>query len=240
VIHRNIKPQNVLLAQSGDAKVADFGIARVVSSTFVTRTGALLGTAHYISPEQALGQPATFQSDLYSLGVVLYETLAEEVPHGAETYISLDMKHVNGLLRPLREVNASIPEGLNAVVMRLLDKDPEQRYGDTDELMADLERMGQGESPVTRQEDGNSPASQESVLDHEEVGPTRTPQAPPPRGKKLVLMATAVGPLLVLLTGGGVMALTGLGPAAGLLGDRRMSLPTKARAPSRPMSRKTS
>jgi eukaryotic-like serine/threonine-protein kinase len=100
VIHRNIKPQSVLLAQSGDAKVADFGIARVVSSTFVTRTGALLGTAHYISPEQALGQPATFQSDLYSLGVVLYETLAEEVPHGAETSIGLAMKHVNGLLRP--------------------------------------------------------------------------------------------------------------------------------------------
>ena len=171
----------MLLAQSGDAKVADFGIARVVSSTFVTRTGALLGTAHYISPEQALGQPATFQSELYSLGVVLYETLAEEVPHGAETSIGLAMKHVNGLLRPLREVNASIPEGLNAVVMRLLDKDPEQRYGDTDELMADLERMGQGESPVTRQEDGNSPAFQENVLDHEDWTDSYSPGSPTAR-----------------------------------------------------------
>ena len=98
------------------------------------------------------------------------------------------------------------------MVMRLLDKDPEQRYGDTDELMADLERMGQGESPVTRQEDGNSPAFQENVLDHAEVGPTRTPQAPPPRGKRLVLMATAVGPLLVLLTGGGRWPLRVLAP----------------------------
>jgi serine/threonine protein kinase len=198
--------------------VADFGIARAVSSTSVTRTGALLGTAHYSSPEQAMGQPATFQSDLYSLGVVLYEMLTGEVPHDAETPIDVAMKHANGPLQPPREVNPAVPEGLNAVVMRLLAKNPEERYGDTIELIADLERVERGESPATRREEGNySPTLQETVLDNEEVGPTHTPQAPPPSGERLVLMATAVGILLVLLTGGGAMALTGLGPG-GLLG----------------------
>jgi class 3 adenylate cyclase/tRNA A-37 threonylcarbamoyl transferase component Bud32 len=85
VVHRAIKPQNVLLAEWGEAKVADFGIARAASSSTMTKTGLVMGTAHYLSPEQALGEPATPRSDLYSLGVVLYETLTGQVPHDAET-----------------------------------------------------------------------------------------------------------------------------------------------------------
>jgi serine/threonine-protein kinase len=148
VIHRDIKPQNILMTESGEAKVADFGIARAASSSTVTKTGSIMGTAHYLSPEQALGNPATPRSDLYSLGVVLYEMLTGELPHDAETPIGIAMKHVSGHLRPPKEVNPNVPEGLNALTVRLLAKDPAERYTDADALIADLERVRRGELPA--------------------------------------------------------------------------------------------
>ena len=100
MVHRDIKPQNVLLTDRGDAKVADFGIARAGSSVTISRTGSVMGTAGYMSPEQALGKPATPKSDLYSLGVVLYEALTGELPYTADNPIAVSMKHVNEPLRP--------------------------------------------------------------------------------------------------------------------------------------------
>jgi serine/threonine protein kinase len=141
VIHRDVKPQNVLLTGTGEAKVADFGIARAVAASTVTKTGFIVGTPHYISPEQALGHPATPKSDLYSLGVVLYEMLTGEVPHDAETPVGTVTKHISGHLRPPLEVNPEVPEKLDAVVVRLLARDPEDRYPDVAGLIEDLERM---------------------------------------------------------------------------------------------------
>jgi class 3 adenylate cyclase/tRNA A-37 threonylcarbamoyl transferase component Bud32 len=138
VVHRDVKPQNMLLTEEGEAKVADFGIARAVAASTVTKTGFVVGTAHYLSPEQALGHPATPRSDLYSLGVVLYEMLTGRVPHDAETQVGIVMKHVSGRLQPPRDVNAEVPEELNAVVARLLARDPEDRYRDADEIIEDL------------------------------------------------------------------------------------------------------
>ncbi len=103
VIHRDIKPHNILITESGDVKVTDFGIARAASSSTMTRTGHILGTAHYISPEQAMGEPVGPASDLYSLGVVLYEMLTGELPFDADTPLGIAMKHVNGHLRPPQE-----------------------------------------------------------------------------------------------------------------------------------------
>ncbi|MDQ5809944.1 MAG: protein kinase, partial [Actinomycetota bacterium] len=111
VIHRDIKPHNILITESGDVKVTDFGIARAASSSTMTRTGSILGTAHYISPEQAMGEPVGPASDLYSLGVVLYEMLTGELPFDAETPLGIAMKHVSGHLRPPKEVNPQVPEG---------------------------------------------------------------------------------------------------------------------------------
>jgi class 3 adenylate cyclase/tRNA A-37 threonylcarbamoyl transferase component Bud32 len=111
VIHRDVKPQNILLTESGEAKVADFGLARATSSVTMTQEGAIMGTTHYISPEQALGQPVSPRSDLYSLGVVLYEMLTGELPHDAETPVGIAMGHVSGQLRPLIEVNPEVPRG---------------------------------------------------------------------------------------------------------------------------------
>src|SRR5918995_1018698 len=110
------------------AKVADFGIARAGSSATISRTGAVMGTAGYMSPEQALGKPATPKSDLYSLGVVLYEALTGELPYAADNPIAVSMKHVNEPLRPPIELNPRIPRGMNALVTKLLAKNPEDRY----------------------------------------------------------------------------------------------------------------
>jgi serine/threonine protein kinase len=144
VIHRDIKPQNILLTESGDAKVTDFGIARAASSSTMTRSGFVLGAVHYLSPEQALGQPASPQSDLYSLGVILYEMLTGKVPHDAGSPVRVAMGHIKGHLRPPKEVNRDVPEELNAVTVRLLARDPEERYQSAAALVKDLERLQEG------------------------------------------------------------------------------------------------
>ncbi len=149
VIHRDIKPHNILITDSGDIKVTDFGIARAASSSTMTRTGSILGTAHYISPEQAMGEPVGPASDLYSLGIVLYEMLTGELPYNADTPIGIAMKHVNGHLKPPMEVDPSIPEGINAITCRLLAKDPEDRYKSAAELIKDLDRASDGLNPVS-------------------------------------------------------------------------------------------
>jgi eukaryotic-like serine/threonine-protein kinase len=148
VIHRDIKPHNILITGSGDVKVTDFGIARAASSSTMTRTGHILGTAHYISPEQAMGEPVGPSSDLYSLGVVLYEMLTGELPFDADTPLGIAMKHVNGHVLPPQAINPSVPDGINAITLRLLAKNPEDRYASDSELIEDLERVSAGLDPA--------------------------------------------------------------------------------------------
>src|SRR5215210_80501 len=147
VIHRDIKPQNVLVTRTGDVKVTDFGIARAASSP-LTQTSAVLGTAGYMSPEQAMGEPVGPPSDLYSLGIVLYEMLTGGLPYSAENPIALAMKHVNESPRPLREANPDVPEPLDALTLKLLAKNPEDRYASAAELADDLERVRSGLPPA--------------------------------------------------------------------------------------------
>ncbi len=148
VIHRDVKPQNILLTTAGNAKIGDFGIARASSATALSGTSMILGTAGYMSPEQAMGESVGPASDLYSLGVVLYEMLTGALPYEAETPIGIAMKHVNETPRPPRETNPNVPEGLNVVTAKLLAKHPEDRYANTGELIQDLQRVRSGLPPL--------------------------------------------------------------------------------------------
>ena len=148
MIHRDIKPQNVLVTASGDLKVTDFGIARAASAVTSSASGAIFGTAGYISPEQAMGEPVGPASDLYSLGVILYEMLTGELPFAADNSIAVCMKHVNEPPRPPKLLNPDIPEGMNALVLMLLAKHPTDRYGSAMELLTDLERVRDGLPPI--------------------------------------------------------------------------------------------
>jgi serine/threonine-protein kinase len=144
IVHRDIKPQNVLLTTSGDAKVADFGIARAASSKTITETNLVLGTSAYMSPEQVRGERAGPASDLYSLGVVLYEMLTGEQPYRADDPIATAMKHLDEPPRHPRDVNPAVPEELDALVAKLLAKRPEDRYASAAQLAADLRRVRDG------------------------------------------------------------------------------------------------
>ena len=121
--------------------MADFGIARAATATTMTQAGSVMGTVHYMSPEQALGEPATPKSDLYSLGVVIYEMLTGELPYDAETPVGVVMKHVSGVARSPSDVNPDVPEELDAVASRLLSREPGKRYPDAAALAEDLEQI---------------------------------------------------------------------------------------------------
>ena len=147
VVHRDVKPGNVLITASGEVKVADFGIARAMTSSSeenLTQTGSVMGTATYFSPEQAQGKPVDPRSDLYSLGVVLYEMASGKPPFSADSPVAIAYKHVQEPLPPLHEKVPGVPRGYEAVTNKALAKDPDRRYQDAGELRADLLRFREG------------------------------------------------------------------------------------------------
>jgi eukaryotic-like serine/threonine-protein kinase len=139
IVHRDVKPQNVLLNGDGRAKVTDFGIARSLDVDGMTQTGTVLGTSNYIAPEQASGQPVDTPSDVYALGVVVYEMLAGEVPFPGESLVAVAMKHVHEPPPNLLDVRRDVPLRVAAAVDRALEKDPEQRFGSMDAFASELE-----------------------------------------------------------------------------------------------------
>jgi tRNA A-37 threonylcarbamoyl transferase component Bud32 len=138
LIHRDVKPQNVLLNGDGRAKVTDFGIARTLDVDGMTQTGTILGTSNYIAPEQASGQPVDAHSDVYALGAVLYELLAGEVPFPGESFVAVAMKHMHEPAPNLLDVRRGVPLRVAAAVDRALEKDPEQRFPTMDAFAAEL------------------------------------------------------------------------------------------------------
>src|SRR4051812_22651104 len=148
LVHRDVKPQNVLLNGDGQAKVTDFGIARSLDvKGGLTQTGTVMGTSDYIAPEQARGSRVDEQSDIYSLGAVLYELLTGEVPFPGDNFVAVAMRHIN---EPVPSVRAKRPElspALDAVVQRAMAKDPRDRYDSMDELCRDL--SASVDSPAT-------------------------------------------------------------------------------------------
>jgi serine/threonine-protein kinase len=139
IVHRDVKPQNVLINEEGVAKVTDFGIARTLEEHGLTADGRVLGTTDYVSPEQAMGHDVDGQSDVYSLGIVLYEMLVGDIPFHGENQIAVAMKHVREELPDVQRLRPSIGTALAAVVDRATAKSLDVRYPSTDELVADLE-----------------------------------------------------------------------------------------------------
>ena len=147
IVHRDIKPHNVLVDSDGRVKVTDFGIARAGASQ-MTEAGSIVGTAQYLSPEQARGAAVDQRSDLYSLGIVLYELLTGTVPFSGDTPVEIAMKHLSQVPEPPSTRRPEVPRELDHVVMRALAKNPDDRYQTAEEMDADLERVAGG-GPVT-------------------------------------------------------------------------------------------
>jgi beta-lactam-binding protein with PASTA domain/predicted Ser/Thr protein kinase len=149
IIHRDLKPHNVIIDDAvppARAKVTDFGIAKAGASD-MTQTGSIMGTAQYLSPEQAQGHAVSAPSDLYSVGIILYEMLTGRVPFEGESAVTIALKQVGEAPVPPSQRNPAVPPALEAVVMKALEKDPARRFADADEFIAALEHAGQGISP---------------------------------------------------------------------------------------------
>ena len=141
IIHRDIKPHNVMVLRDGSVKVADFGIARLASAAQSTLTQEALGSVHYISPEQARGSRIDARSDIYSAGVVLYEMITGRLPYEGDTPVSVAIQHINSIPLPPRDINPDIPEALEAITMKAMASDVDKRYVSADAMLADLEEF---------------------------------------------------------------------------------------------------
>ena len=139
IVHRDIKPHNVMVTFDERVKVTDFGIARALSTSTLTETGTIIGTVNYFSPEQARGEAVEAQSDIYSLGVVLYEMLTGTVPFKGESPVSIALQHLQTVVTPPTKLNPAIPKGLERVVLKALEKNPSRRYQDARQMMRALE-----------------------------------------------------------------------------------------------------
>jgi len=222
IIHRDVKPQNVLLGEDGRPRLTDFGIAQAVSSNGLTRTGAVMGSVHYMAPELARGAAATPQSDLYGLGAVLYEMATGRVPFQAETDLATALAHIEQTAAPPRALNPRLAPDLERTILRALAKAPDQRFHTAGEMAAELRRVPKatvagaptaiaaaGDGPTQRIVTVPAPTAPPAKRRAQPAAPaggisrrTARPQQPRGGGSGLLVMLLALAAVLVAVGAG--------------------------------------
>jgi tRNA A-37 threonylcarbamoyl transferase component Bud32 len=214
IVHRDVKPGNVMITTSGHVKVLDFGIARALAWTPVTEGGAVQGTAEYVSPEQASGLSLDGRSDIYSLGVVLYEMLTGLPPFRGDTAVAIAYQHLEEQPTPLRRLRPGVPPALEAVALRCLAKERWSRYQNATDLASDLRRYRGGPPAEGRSTDSRGPAARTDTRELvAEPVPSRTARAHSRRGHRVRTVALAVAFAVATLGGGGYLLIRGGLPA---------------------------
>lgn len=202
IVHRDVKPQNVMINEDGQAKVTDFGIARSVEEHGLTADGRVLGTTDYVSPEQAMGHDVDGQSDIYSLGIVLYEMLIGDIPFHGENQIAVAMKHVREEIPDVQQLRPSIGTALAAVVDRATAKPLDVRYASTEELVADLEDVLTIEAGRRGETTGEATAVFRSLPQAQRNRANLRPGKRTVIGVAVLLVVAALAVGVVLLTNG--------------------------------------
>ena len=189
VVHRDLKPQNIMLTRDGQLKIMDFGIARLATANQRTVTDKAIGSVHYISPEQVRGQSTDKRSDIYSIGIMMYEMLTGKLPFHSETAVSVALQQLSDAAQPVSELVDGVPKGMEQIVMKAIEKDPDKRYQSAADMRKDLQKIKENRNYVLEDEAENLAETKTVMVNA--MPKNKTSKVKVKKGKKLLLPVLA-------------------------------------------------